>query len=203
MYEKHINNYINNNKLFTVTDIQKAVGVCKEKKAVFNTELTRMEKKGYIVRIKRGIYAVPEKTCFGDILPDNNLIANKFYMENDNGYVTGPTFLNQIGLSTWLPTKTYIKSNHNRRKMTAESFVIAAPVVKISSKNKPYLQFLDGLGDMQKYAVDKKDPEKLLCYYIKKMDMDVGLLFTYAHKYYRQNVTETLYRIMEKYYEIT
>jgi hypothetical protein len=70
-----------------------------------STVLLRLEKSGLLVRVAQGIYLYPERTRFGIAYPSLFTIASTI-AERDNATIlpTGDTALNQLGLSTQVPT---------------------------------------------------------------------------------------------------
>lgn len=181
-------NYITKHPVFFTEEIRKHIGIDDSHRAIMNTELARIEKNGIIKRLSRGVYAVPQQTCFGTVLPSESVIAEKIYIENNNGYIAGPSFLNRIGLSTLIPQKTYIKSNRYKYKSNLKFYEILAAKTHINDTNIKYLQLLDGIEDMKKYAVDYDKPYKLLYQYIINNGLDTTKLLVLAHKYYKKDV---------------
>lgn len=202
MYQDEINKYIKKHTIFSSRELQDKIGLSDKQKAVLNTELTRFEKKGVIIRIAHGIYAVPIVSCFGVTPPNENAIANKIYLEKESGYASGPTFLNQIGISTWMPQKTFIKSNAYKKEIGLKSFVVEAPKTIINKNNYRYLQLLDAIEDLQKFAVDNENPLKLLYEYILANELDTTKLLIIANKFYKPAVQKTLFEMMGKYYDV-
>ena len=203
MYQKEIKEYIKNHTVFFVKDFQKYIDITDDKKSMVNTELARFESKGIIKRLTKGFYAVPIKTCFGMSLPNKKLIAEKLYIEGYNGYTSGATFLNQIGLSTWMPKKVQIKSNRKERQYKLEGYDIDRPRTEITKDNILYFQLLDGIDDMDKYAIDNKEPDKIIYLYIKEQKLDLVKMLLIGKKYYKKPVIDKLYQILEEYYETT
>lgn len=202
MYQAEIRKYLETNTCFTTNEIQKSLRVSDETKKIFNTELARMEKTGCVKRVYRGFYIVPQKSCFGIDMPSESEIVKRLYMANSSGYVSGPTFLNRIGLSSWIPNKAYIKSNYYKCNMQLSTFVINKPKTMITNDNKRYLQLLDGIEDLNKFAVDYENPPALIYGYLVSNDIDPTKLLLMAHRYYPARVLETLYPVLEAHYGI-
>ena len=201
MYEDQIREYIAENPVFLTEELRNALKIPDREKATMNTELARMAKKGTVCRLSKGVYAVPVHSCFGDTPPGEHAVVKHIFIKNGNGYSSGPTFMNQLGLSTWLPRKTHIKSNHYKKRFKMSYFVISAPKTKITSRNWKYLQFLDCIDDMDAYAIDNRDPIRLFREYIRKNGLDMAILLLYAHKHYNRKTEEILYHILETSYE--
>ncbi len=203
MFADKIKRYISIHPVFDSKEIQTGLKISRNERAVFNTELARMEQNGEIVRIARGLYATIYQTCFGATRPQDAVIAEKIYIANDNGYITGPSFLEQLGASTWLPRETHITSNKYRAKIQLKNFVIKRPVIPITAKNKPYLQVLDCIEALHDYATDSKDTTGLLLNHIKQKDLDATVLLLMCHKYYKKATEQRLYEILEAQYAFT
>ena len=140
MYQDKIKDFIQSNPIFFIGEIQNNIGLGGTKKAILNTEISRMEKKGIVKRIAHGLYIVPQTSCFGITFPNEKKVAEKVYLENNIGFASGPTFLNQIGLSTWMPRKIFIKSNLYKKNIGLKTFIVEAPRTTINANNKRYIQ---------------------------------------------------------------
>ena len=200
MYQKQILEYAKKNPVFLITEIQDCLKISAAKRAVFNSEINRIEKTGQIKRLAHGIYAVPIQSCFGSTLPNEHTVVNHVYIDNGKGYVTGPSFLNQIGVSTWVPQKTYVKVNNIIKSLTLDSLVITRSRIHISMENQKYLQLLDGILDAQQYAIDNTNPNKIFYDYIIRNRLDTTKLLLMANKLYKRPVQDKLYEILSEYY---
>ncbi len=201
MFQEKINQFITKHPIFSINEIRQYIKVPVEKRAVFNTELSRIERRGTIKRLSHGIYVVPTTSYFGLILPNEYIIAKYVYIDGYNGYTTGPTFLNEIGISTWLPRKTHIKTNRLQNNVPLKTFEIEKSRVHITEQNIKYLQFLDGLNDLEKYAVDVQKPRKKIWNYAVKSKLDIPTLLLLCHRCYNKSTQEELYNILEECYE--
>ena len=201
MFKEQILDYTKEHPIFFIKELQDYIGVDASNKGIMNTELTCIEKKGIIKRLSKGLYVVPKSTIFGTVLPNEAVIADKVYIEGNNGYLSGPSFLNSIGLSTLVPRNTYIKSNRYNYKIELDFFIISAPKIHLDCNNIRYIQFLDGIEDMQRYAVDHNKPYKILYQYIKSNNLDSTKLLILAHTHYKKNVLDTCLNLLSEYYE--
>lgn len=81
--------------------------------------LSRLEKKGVIRKIMRGVYDYPEKNTFleGYTSPDPDRVARTIARGNSWNIVPdGTTALNLLGLSTQIPAEwSYLTDGQNRR----------------------------------------------------------------------------------------
>ncbi len=202
MYKEQINEYIQKTPVFFSKELQNKLNTEDDKKkSILNTELARMEDKGSIIRLAKGLYVVPVKSCFGTSLPNKRLIAEKVYIDGNNGYVTGATFLNQIGLSSWMPKEIYIKSNYKGKINGLDEYVIKGANIPINADNLRYLQFIDCIEDMEKYEIDNKAPYDLLYHYAVSENLDFAKLLYTSHKHYKKQTTEKIFKIIEKSHE--
>lgn len=76
-----------------------------------------------------------------------------------NGYYSGHTFANQIGLSAQVPYKTEIVSNSiaaKRREISIGNsvFIVRRAGIHVTEENYKVLQLLDLLKNMDDYADD-------------------------------------------------
>lgn len=81
--------------------------------------LSRLEKKGIIRKLMRGVYDYPEKNTFleGYASPDPDRVARTIARSNSWNIVPdGTTALNLLGLSTQIPAEwSYLTDGQNRR----------------------------------------------------------------------------------------
>ena len=158
---------------------------------VFNVYITRIEKRGIIKRFKRGVYYIPIETPFGmSKLNNRELVFNHYVMNSKEtlGFITGPTFLNKIGVTTQEPNLTYIASKavkNNRRDLKNKIFLRKAPSV-LNKDNARYFQLLNALEDLDKYNVDVNDAYQHLNEYVKQSDLRFEDILKFA-KYYKGN----------------
>ncbi|MGN0362575.1 MAG: DUF6088 family protein [Bilifractor sp.] len=201
MYEHEINEYITHTVCFDVNELRRDLKIHTDQYAAVNTTLARMTRKNILHRVAKGIYTVPITTCFGTGLPGNNVIADKLFIQDGNGYITGAAFLNELGISSWVPQVTEIKSNHYVKRVRIPGYLILKPVIQITRQNLRYLQILDAIDDYPKYAHDCSSPEQVIYNYLNNQ-FDIGFLFFLAHKYYPENAEKNLCRIMEEKYAV-
>jgi hypothetical protein len=78
--------------------------------------LVRLEKSGLLIRISQGIYLYPERNRFGIVYPSLHTIANTI-AERDKTTIlpSGATALNELGISTQVPTNAvYLTTGSSR-----------------------------------------------------------------------------------------
>lgn len=91
-----------------------------------------------------------------------------------NGYYSGYTFANQIGLTTQVPFTIEIVSNYSSAKyreisLKNQKIILRKPRTQITNENCNILQFLDLLKDLEMYADDISDAAKRLSAYAKEL----------------------------------
>ncbi len=75
--------------------------------------LRRLTDSGWIVRLKRGVYLVPDRLpAGGKYNPGTSIILEKFMKENGGMYqITGPTAFNFYGFDDQVPNMFYVYNN--------------------------------------------------------------------------------------------
>ena len=88
-------------------------------------------------RIGRGVYVKPKLTDWGIvIIPPEIEIMNCFYIDNGEGYITGGSYLNSIGISTWVPAKKEVVTNKYRYKLDIlRNTILMKPRIKVTADN--------------------------------------------------------------------
>ncbi|MCF0061330.1 DUF6088 family protein [Dyadobacter chenwenxiniae] len=118
--------------------------------------LERLQKKGLIRKLSKGIFYKPKKTIFGEKKPGEEQIL-KPYLYRDSqriAYITGTYLYNQMGLTTQVPAIIQIASRD--RRIFINRGTIQATAVKsyvdVSEDNYRLLGLLDALKDMKDIA---------------------------------------------------
>ena len=148
-----------------------------------------------LVRYQKGIYYKAENTPFGKTKLNPAIINRDRYLEKDgviNGYETGASFLNQMGLTTQMPKYKKYATNafkYNGCKVNKKLLVIIQkPRAKITQDNYLYLQLLDAIANKDKVTFDVFQPEKVFFNYINDKKLDFKKLVGYAKKYYNKKI---------------
>ncbi len=196
MYEKEILEYAKANEVFTTEELQLKLSIANRDK-MYN-DLKKLRDRHLIFRYCKGIYGYEKYSDFWresyHNAPEEALSI--LYMRDNNGYISGADFFNAIGLSTWCAAKKIITSNKVKRKTEKANLIIFPPKEKITKDNLRYLQFLDCLENINNYAVDANDPEKLLRDYVLKKGLDVNVLRFILLKHYNKRTQNYFERIM-------
>ena len=116
--------------------------------------LNRMVASGKINKLSKGKYFKPQKTVFGNLLPDQYQIV-KDLLEDDGktiGYITGYGYYNAMGLTTQVSNVIQIGKNETRHSFTRGRFKIAFIKQKntITKQNIPLLRILDAIRNIKK-----------------------------------------------------
>lgn len=201
LYDYLVKNYRENEPIF-LSDVDLPVT---------NTNLRQMFKnlcdEGKIRRFDKGIYYLPVKSRLkgaSSIAPDT-VVQYKYVSRSGKveGYYSGFTFANQMGVTTQVPYTLEIVSNAasaNVRQVDVkgQKVVLRKPKTVITAQNYRILQFLDLLKDIEIYADDTdEDVANRLAKYVKDEKMrqaDVDrYLPLYPDKVYRNLYEMRLY----------
>lgn len=121
----------------------------------------RLVANGFLERFDNGIYYISKQSgVLGKSYLDPLLVIMRRYVRNESetyGYVTGMTFANQLGLTTQVPAIIEIVTNKeatNGRTVTVgnQKVRIKKATVNVSDNNADILQFLDCIGQAEKYT---------------------------------------------------
>ncbi|WP_077920528.1 DUF6088 family protein [Spirosoma sp. 209] len=115
--------------------------------------LERLQKKGVITKLAKGIFYKPKKTIFGEKKPDEQQLLKPYLYQNGQrtAYITGDYLYNQLGLTTQVPVVMQIASR-NRRVFVNNGAVKATAVksyVDVTDDNYQMLGFLDAMKDLK------------------------------------------------------
>lgn len=142
---------------------------------------------GKLTRFDTGVYYLPKKSRLkgGVPLGADVVMKYKYIMRNGqiDGYYSGYTFANQLGITTQVPYMTEIVSNKasavvREVNLKGRRILLRKARSEINADNYRVLQFLDLLKDIEIYAEIEKDEvgERLRSYVlaegITKVDLD-------------------------------
>ena len=126
----------------------------------FCQQLKTLTDNGKIKRYEKGIYYIPQKTRLNSVsAPSPETVAKyKYIVRNGktDGFYSGSTFANIVGISLQVPMKKEIVSNRMaaivREVVIGEqTFIIRRPYVQINNDNVNVLQLLDLLKNLDRY----------------------------------------------------
>lgn len=121
----------------------------------------RLVAKGFLERYDNGIYYIPKAGgLLGKSYLDPLLVIMRKYVRNKYetyGYITGLSFVNQLGLTTQMPAVIEIVTNteatNGRTVMVGSQKVrIKKSAVPVSNNNVELLQLLDCIVQAEKYT---------------------------------------------------
>ena len=152
---------------------------------VTDTNLRQMFKvlcdSGQIYRYETGIYYMKGNTRLkgGVPLSASKVARYKYSARNDqvNGYYSGYTFANLLGLTTQVPYTIEIVSNCASAKcrevsVKNQKIILRRPRTQINKENVDVLQLLDLLKDFEQYVdEDMVVATGIISSYIKKIGM--------------------------------
>ena len=152
---------------------------------VTDTNLRQMFKvlcdSGQIYRYETGIYYMKGNTRLkgGVPLSASKVARYKYIARNDqvNGYYSGYTFANLLGLTTQVPYTIEIVSNGASAKcrevsVKNQKIILRRPRTQINKENVDVLQLLDLLKDFEQYVdEDMVVATGIISSYIKKIGM--------------------------------
>lgn len=171
---------------------------------VTDTNLRQMLKvlcdNGQIFRYDTGIYYMKgvSRLKGGISLSASEVARYKYISRNNqiNGYYSGYTFANQLGLTAQVPYTIEIVSNQASAKcrevrLKNQKIMLRKPRTKITKDNYSVLQLLDLLKDWEKYVDDDMSmaAERIRAYIreicIRRTDVDeyIGLFPDRVYKY--------------------
>lgn len=204
-YGEFITEYVNQITpgipIFT-EDTARKVAVCfgtstEQAKKVVNVTLKRLVDQGnnQLIRFDKGIYYRPKMTAFGPSKLNPMQVFVETYIKKGMtifGYETGPSLLNQMGLTTQIPKYRYFATNRCQRYGdhidTKLKVVLRRPLMNVNEEARPYLQLLDALENKDKTPIDVENAQKRLDGFAVQNNIDFKKLIAYAKKYYNREV---------------
>ena len=126
-----------------------------DKKDFFSAakSLERLQKKGTIKKVSKGVFYVPRKTIFGEVGPDSNRILERYLFKNGKriAYETGYSLFNSLGLTTQMAFKIKIATKNNPIKINTGSLQVSSvkSYVEVTNKNYKLLGYLDALKEIK------------------------------------------------------
>ncbi|MFC5410861.1 DUF6088 family protein [Larkinella bovis] len=115
--------------------------------------LERLQKKGVIKKLAKGIFYKPKQTIFGEKKPDEQQRLKPYLYQNGQrtAYITGDYLYNQLGLTTQIPAVIKIASRN--RRIFVNTGALKATAVKsyvdVTDDNYQLLGFLDAMKDLK------------------------------------------------------
>ncbi len=151
--------------------------------------MERLQAKGIVKKISKGVFYKPEQTVFGELKPDYNEQLRPYLFENGKriAYETGFILYNRLGLTTQMAFRTKIASRSKR--ISINRGALKADAVKsyaeVTDKNYELLGFLDAFKDIKRIPDSNvKTSVKILSGKIKDLDeKQIAEMLKYAILY--------------------
>jgi hypothetical protein len=115
--------------------------------------LERLQKKGVIKKVSKGIFYKPKMTIFGELKPSEEEILKPYLFQGQKriAYVTGTFLYRQLGLTTQMAFEIKIASRSKRIYINTGA-IKAKPVksyTDVTEENYEILGFLDAMKDLK------------------------------------------------------
>ena len=148
-------------------------------KNAIRQSVKRLTANGFLERYDSGIYYIPKSGgLLGKNYLDPSVVIMRKYVENKSnqyGYITGLSFANQLGLTTQMPAVIEIVTNREATNgrtvfLGNQRVRVKRSVIEVSDSNAELLQFLDSVGQAEKYTELTLDEtvDRLIAYTKKK-----------------------------------
>lgn len=148
-------------------------------KNAIRQSVKRLTANGFLERYDSGIYYIPKSGgLLGKSYLDPTVVIMRKYVEsksNQYGYITGLSFANQLGLTTQMPAVIEIVTNREATNgrtvfLGNQRVRVKRSVIAVSDSNAELLQFLDSVGQAEKYTELTLDEtvDRLIAYTKKK-----------------------------------
>lgn len=162
-------------------------------RSALNQQLKKLCGEHKLEKYGNGIYYIPKKSRLkSNISLSAEVVAKYKYIAKDGkieGFYSGNTFANQLGISVQVPNKIEIVSNKMSAKVREVQigkrvFIVRKPIVPITKENVYILQLLDLLKNIDAYVDENYDnarekvKEFVKTHNITKKDIDL-----YIRKY--------------------
>ena len=160
------------------------------KPLVINEYINRYGKKHTdFIRYKKGIYYKCVDTVFGKTKIKYADLVKRLYLEDDDevyGYETGPSLINNLGLTTQVPKYTYFATNKLQVDKVDNTIELVKPMVKVTKENFKYLQILDVISNKYGVPFEVDNPNEIIRDVIDDNNLGFEGLLYYA-TFYKDN----------------
>ena len=136
-------------------------------------EMTKLCKKGKVVRFETGIYYIPKTNKFGTVIFNQSKIVDKKYIKDGEqvfGYYSGTELEYRLGLTKVKPNTIVIYTNGETTRMRrvmvgSQRIILRKPRTKIDKFNASILCFLELMNGIDVETLDEYK-RKLISDYI-------------------------------------
>lgn len=152
-------------------------------------KLSRMEKRGLVVKVSKGKYYKPRQTVFGALQPSREEVVKDLLVKNGKpiGYLTGYAVWNRMGLTSQISNLIEMGANYHRNKKRRGNYDIRFVLQPnpITRTNIPLLQILDAVKAVKAIpdATANETVRRLIAIIGNLSDKDVALLSKLSVKY--------------------
>ena len=152
-------------------------------KSWINKQLAKYVETGELIRFDKGVYYVPKKTSLGPSKLNPQKVIERKYINNKDGYYSGASFLNQLGLSTQVPNVIEIYTNNESAKVReinvgSIKVLLRKARTTINSSNVAVQSFLELMNSVSPSFFDE-NRKQIIAKYIK----DTGITRNDIAKY--------------------
>lgn len=173
-------------------------------RSAINQQLKKLCDEGKLVKYENGVYFIPKKSRLNGTVGINaDMVARYKYIGRQgkvDGFYSGNTFANQLGISTQVPNKVEIVSNNIAAKVREISigkriYIVRKSNIEVTRDNVHVLQLLELLKNLDAYLegdyadAKEKFQKYIAAYEITRTDID-----RYIRKYPM--------RVFQYYYEL-
>jgi len=148
-------------------------------RSAINQQLAKLCKNGKLMKYDAGVYYLPKTSRLSHVVgPSADMVARyKYIIRNGKveGFYTGNSFANQLGISTQVPNKVEIVSNLAPASVREVSigkrqYIVRKPSIPITKENVHALQLLELLKNIETYMDEgyEEAREKLELYISEK-----------------------------------
>ena len=138
-------------------------------------EMTKLCKKGKVVRFETGIYYIPKTNKFGTVIFNQSKIVEKKYIKDAErvfGYYSGTELEYRLGLTKVKPNTIVIYTNGETTRMRrvmvgSQRIILRKPRTKIDKFNASVLCFLELMNGIDVETLDEYK-RKLISDYISE-----------------------------------
>lgn len=149
--------------------------------------LERLNRRGDLVRLAKGLYYRPRKSRFG-IVPMSEKDIIDYYINNSRGIIIGYRLYNHLGLTTQISKKTQILSSLVAgEQRTIENIHISNCNLPLTEKTVPIIETMDIL---QNYQHIEDINQAVLALYMKNFAAnysDSDCIFVLKNKKYKKS----------------
>jgi hypothetical protein len=163
--------------------------IAKEEYTTAAKALERLQKKGLIKKVSKGVFYKPKQTVFGELQPDYDELLRPYLFENGKrvAYETGTTLYKRLGLTSQMPFRIKIASRGKR--ITINRGTLKASAVKsyaeVTNSNYEVLGLLDAFKDIKRITDCSVDQavSRLSAILKELSEKQIALLIRYALVY--------------------